>query len=271
MGRSQLGQERIVEGYDGYILGNTKSFLHTHTLQPNSQEIVADDKGGGAVGLGKQLLQRGGAVGSQAFHFYYIILTDGKLMLQQRKLISCFAVGGIQEAAAAAHISNATMPHPIEVLRRLPSCQEVVIVDTDRLAGQRIGLADDDVQNPMLAQVFHNRIVPLGIQHDESVRLSGLMKRLDRAEDLRIIPAGDGCANDTLGVAYLPDAADRLQIEGVFECFTRGRRQDNADHSERGRDWLLCRNRLLIAKLQHGFTNPVACLLADRWIVVAYA
>ena len=265
-GRGQFREKRIIERDDGNIFRNGKPVRQTGAPERHAQQIVADDDGGRPVRAAEQRVH-GRVVADQRRHFHAVILRKGEIRQCQRRLIAAPAVGGEKIGVVAAQIGDAPMPPADEIFGRLLPGEKVVVVDVDRLVRVGIGLADEHVHQLRLHQIVDDGIALTGIEQNKRICRAGGDEQPNRREDFVVVAPGDDGADVLMRIAELVDAADHLQIEGVFVNLSGARRQDDADGARRGGLRRVAAHG--IAELLGGLTDAPLGVLADGGTVLA--
>ena len=223
------GEQRVIEGHDGKVFRDVQPQFAAELFQHHSKNIIADQHGGGAVRRGEQGLQRFFVRIVQGVDLHAVLLAGGDAMLEQRHLVAALTLCRKQHGIADTKIGNAAVAHLIEVVGGFLSGKGVVVVDIDGLVGGLCCLAHNDVEQPFAAQIGRHRTVLFGIEQDETICLRVGHHALDGVQNLCIILPGDDRVHIPPLVAELPDAADDLQMKGIFIYISLGRRQDDAD------------------------------------------
>ena len=137
-------------------------------------------------------------------------------MLEQGHLVAPLALCGKQHGIADPEIRNAAVPHFIKVIGGFLPGKGVVVVDVDGLVGRLRRLAHNDMEQPFIAQIRRHRAVLFGVEQDKPICLRVGHHALDGVQHLGIVLPGDDRVHIPPLVAELPDAADDLQMKGVF-------------------------------------------------------
>lgn len=137
-------------------------------------------------------------------------------MLEQGHLVAPLALCGKQHGVADPEIRNATVSHFIKVIGGFLPGKGVVIVNVDSLVGGLRRLAHNDMEQSLIAQIRRHRAVLFGVEQDKPICLRVGHHALDGVQHLGIVLPGDDRVHIPPLVAELPDAADDLQMKGVF-------------------------------------------------------
>ena len=137
-------------------------------------------------------------------------------MLEQGHLIAPLALCGKQHGIADPEIRNAAVSHFVKVIGGFLPGKGVVVIDIDGLVGGLRRLAHNDMEQPLIAQIRRHRAVLFGVEQDKAIRLRVGHHALDGVQHLGIVLPGDDRVHIPPLVAELPDAADDLQMKGVF-------------------------------------------------------
>ena len=109
-------------------------------------------------------------------------------------------------------------------------CQQVVVINVNGLVGVLAGFPNQYIGKFFPVQVFNYGIILAGIEQIKPSVCPDAGHGADGFQHFVLILAGhDGAGCNAVLVADLADAADCLQIKGVFVDLTGGYRQDNAD------------------------------------------
>lgn len=201
--------------------------------------------------------------------FYAVGGIRGDPVAEQRRLIACLPVGGKKQGAVGAKVSDFPVSEGIEIFRGLLSRQQIVVVNVDRLIGEPVGLADQDVKKPFFVKVVDDLIVLPGVEDDKAVNLVFPHHKLDGRKDFFVVPAGEDRARVLPVVAELADTADGFQIERIFVGFPGRGRQNDADRAAALEGGRASCSTGVIAQLGHGAANLFFCFPADGGIVLA--
>ena len=160
----------------------------------------------------------------------------------------------------------------VQIIRRFAAGQKIIVVDGDGLLLQLVGLANDDIEQALFAQVFLHGVILNRVKQDQTVKHAAGNEVFNGSKHLFFIAARDYGIGHLMGVAELADAANSFQIEGVFIHLAGGRRQNNANHTDGMRGLRVAGRRIcFIAQFCHGLMHAFTGLLADGRMVVAYA
>lgn len=149
-------------------------------------------------------------------------------MLEQGHLIAPLALCGKQHGIADPEIRNAAVSHFVKVIGGFLPGKGVVVIDIDGLVGGLRRLAHNDMEQPFIAQIRRHRAVLFGVEQDKAVRLCVGHHALDGVQHLSIVLPGDDRVHIPPLVAELPDAADDLQMKGIFVDIPLGGGQEIA-------------------------------------------
>ena len=177
-------------------------------------------------------------------------------MLEQGHLVTAFALCRKQHGIADTKIGNAAVAHLIEVVGGFLSGKGVVVVDIDGLVGGLRRLAQMTWSSPFAAQIGRHRTVLFGVEQDETICLRVGHHALDGIQHLGIVLPGDDRVHIPPLVAELPDAADDLQMKGIFVDIPLGGGQNDADGL--GKSFYRFGFKVrLIAQLCHDAAHPL--------------
>ena len=152
----------------------------------------------------------------------------GDAVLEQGHLIAPLALCGKQHGIADPEIRNAAVSHFVKVIGGFLPGKGVVVIDIDGLVGGLRRLAHNDMEQPFIAQIRRHRAVLFGVEQDKAVRLCVGHHALDGVQHLSIVLPGDDRVHIPPLVAELPDAADDLQMKGIFVDIPLGGGQEIA-------------------------------------------
>ena len=68
------------------------------------------------------------------------------------------------------------MAQIVQIIRSFPACDQIVIVDANRLIGQFHRLAHDHIEQSLFAEIVNDRIILPGIEDNEAVRVLAAMQ-----------------------------------------------------------------------------------------------
>ena len=210
------GEQGVVEGHDGQVFRDAQSQLAAELFQHHGKDVVADQYGGGVVRRGEQGFQRLLIGIVQGVDLHTVLFPRGDAVLEQGHLIAPLALCGEQHGVADPEIRNAAVSHFVKVIGGFLPGKGVVIVNVDSLVGGLRRLAHNDMEQPLVAQIRRHRAVLFGVEQDEPIRLCVGHHALDGVQHLGIVLPGDDGVHIPPLVAELPDAADDLQMKGVF-------------------------------------------------------
>ena len=123
---------------------------------------------------------------------------------------------GKQHSVADPEIRNAAVSHLVKVIGGFLPGKGVVIVNVDSLVRGLRRLAHNDMEQSLIAQIRRHRAVLFGVEQDKAICLRVGHHALDGVQHLGIVLPGDDRVHIPPLVAELPDAADDLQMKGVF-------------------------------------------------------
>ena len=152
----------------------------------------------------------------QGVDLHTVLFPGGDAVLEQGHLIAPLALCGKQHGIADPEIRNAAVSHFVKVIGGFLPGKGVVVIDIDGLVGGLRRLAHNDMEQPFIAQIRRHRAVLFGVEQDKAVRLCVGHHALDGVQHLSIVLPGDDRVHIPPLVAELPDAADDLQMKGVF-------------------------------------------------------
>ena len=152
----------------------------------------------------------------QGVDLHTVLFPRGDAVLEQGHLIAPLALCGKQHGIADPEIRNAAVPHFIKVIGGFLPGKGVVIVNVDGLVGGLRRLAHNDMEQPFIAQIRRHRAVLFGVEQDKPICLRVGHHALDGVQHFGIVLSGDDRVHIPPLVAELPDAADDLQMKGVF-------------------------------------------------------
>ena len=210
------GEQRVVEGHDGQVLRDAQSQFAAELFQHHSKDIVTDQHGGGVVRRGEQGFQCLLIGVVQGVDLHTVLFPGGDAVLEQGHLVAPLALCGKQHGIADPEIRNAAVPHFIKVIGGFLPGKGVVIVNVDGLVGGLRRLAHNDMEQPFIAQIRRHRAVLFGVEQDKPICLRVGHHALDGVQHFGIVLSGDDRVHIPPLVAELPDAADDLQMKGVF-------------------------------------------------------
>ena len=216
LGAGNAGEQRVVEGHDGQIFRDAQSQLAAELLQHHSKDIVTDQHGGGVVRRGEQSFQCPLVGIVQGVDLHTVLFPRGDAVLEQGHLIAPLALCGKQHSVADPEIRNAAVPHFIKVIGGFLPGKGVVVIDVDGLIRGLRRLAHNDMEQSFIAQIRRHRAVLFGVEQDKPICLCVGHHALDGVQHLGIVLPGDDRVHIPPLVAELPDAADDLQMKGVF-------------------------------------------------------
>ena len=222
------GEQRVVEGHDRQVLRDAQSQLAAELFQHHGKDVVADQHGGGVVRRGEQSFQCPLVGIVQGVDLHTVLFPRGDAVLEQGHLIAPLALCGKQHSVADPEIRNAAVSHFIKVIGGFLPGKGVVIVNVDSLIGGLRRLAHNDMEQPFIAQIRRHRTVLFGVEQDKPIRLCVGHHALDGVQHLGIVLPGDDRVHIPPLVAELPDAADDLQMKGVFVDIPLGGGQEIA-------------------------------------------
>lgn len=210
------GEQGVIEGHDGQIFRDAQSQFAAELLQHHSKDIVTDQHGGGVVRRGEQGFQCLLVGIVQGVDLHTVLFPRGDAVLEQGHLIAPFALCGEQHGVADPEIRNAAVPHFVKVIGGFLTGKGVVVVNVDSLVGGLRRLAHNDMEQSLIAQIRRHRAVLFGVEQDKPICLRVGHHALDGVQHLGIVLPGDDRVHIPPLVAELPDAADDLQMKGVF-------------------------------------------------------
>lgn len=210
------GEQRVIEGHDGQIFRDAQSQFAAELFQHHGKDVVADQYGGGVVRCGEQGFQRPLVGIVQGVDLHTVLFPRGDAVLEQGHLVAPLALCGKQHGVADPEIRNATVSHFIKVIGGFLPGKGVVIVNVDSLVGGLRRLAHNDMEQSLIAQIRRHRAVLFGVEQDKPICLRVGHHALDGVQHLGIVLPGDDRVHIPPLVAELPDAADDLQMKGVF-------------------------------------------------------
>ena len=216
LGAGDAGEQRVVEGHDGQVLRDAQSQLAAELFQHHSKDVVTDQHGGGVVRGSEQGFQRLLVGIVQGVDLHTVLFPRGDAVLEQGHLIAPLAFGGKQHGVADPEIRNAAVSHLIKVIGGFLPGKGVVVVDVDGLVGRLRRLAHNDMEQPFIAQIRRHRAVLFGVEQDKPICLRVGHHALDGVQHLGVVLPGDDRVHIPPLVAELPDAADDLQMKGIF-------------------------------------------------------
>ena len=210
------GEQGVIEGHDGQIFRDAQSQFAAELFQHHGKDIVADQHGSGVVRRGEQGFQRPLVGIVQGVDLHTVLFPRGDAVLEQGHLVAPLALCGKQHGVADPEIRNATVSHFIKVIGGFLPGKGVVIVNVDSLVGGLRRLAHNDMEQSLIAQIRRHRAVLFGVEQDKPICLRVGHHALDGVQHLGIVLPGDDRVHIPPLVAELPDAADDLQMKGVF-------------------------------------------------------
>ena len=216
LGAGNAGEQRVVEGHDGQIFRDAQSQLAAELLQHHSKDIVTDQHGGGVVRRGEQSFQCPLVGIVQGVDLHTVLFPRGDAVLEQGHLVATLALCGEQHSVADPEIRNAAVAHFVKVIGGFLPGKGVVIVNVDGLVRGLRRLAHNDMEQPLIAQIRRHRAVLFGVEQDKPICLRVGHHALDGVQHLGIVLPGDDRVHIPPLVAELPDAADDLQMKGIF-------------------------------------------------------
>lgn len=152
----------------------------------------------------------------QGVDLHTVLFPRGDAVLEQGHLIAPLALCGKQHGVADPEIRNAAVPHLVKVIGGFLPGKGVVIVNVDSLVRGLRRLAHNDMEQSFIAQIRRHRAVLFGVEQDKPICLRVGHHALDGVQHLGIVLPGDDRVHIPPLVAELPDAADDLQMKGVF-------------------------------------------------------
>ena len=210
------GEQGVIEGHDGQIFRDAQSQLAAELLQHHGKDIVTDQHGGGVVRRGEQGFQCPLVGIVQGVDLHTVLFPRGDAVLEQGHLVAPLALCGEQHSVADPEIRNAAVSHFVKVIGGFLPGKGVVVIDIDGLVGGLRRLAHNDMEQPLIAQIRRHRAVLFGVEQDKPICLCVGHHALDGVQHLSIVLPGDDGVHIPPLVAELPDAADDLQMKGVF-------------------------------------------------------
>ena len=270
LGAGDAGEQRVVEGHDGQIFRYAQSQFAAELLQHHSKDIVTDQHGGGVIRGGEQGFQRLLVGIVQGVDLHTVLFPGGDAVLEQGHLIAPLALCGKQHGVADPEIRNAAVPHFIKVIGGFLTGKGVVVVDVDGLVRGLRRLAHNDMEQSLIAQIRRHRTVFFGVEQDKAICLCVGHHALDSVQHLGIVLPGNDRVHIPPLVAELPDAADDLQMKGVFVDIPLGGGQNDADGLGKSLHRLGLKIRL-VAQLCHDAAHPLLGFPADGRAVLAGA
>ena len=222
------GEQGVIEGHDGQVLRDAQSQLAAELFQHHGKDVVADKHGGGVVRRGEQGFQRLLVGIVQGVDLHTVLFPRGDAVLEQGHLVAPLALCGKQHSVADPEIRNAAVSHLVKVIGGFLPGKGVVIVNVDSLVGGLRRLAHNDMEQPFIAQIRRHRAVLFGVEQDKPICLRVGHHALDGVQHLGIVLSGDDRVHIPPLVAELPDAADDLQMKGVFVDIPLGGGQEIA-------------------------------------------
>ena len=152
----------------------------------------------------------------QGVDLHTVLFPGGDAVLEQGHLIAPLALCGKQHGIADPEIRNAAVSHFVKVIGGFLPGKGVVVIDIDGLVGGLRRLAHNDMEQPFIAQIRRHRAVLFGVEQDKAICLRVGHHALDGVQHLGIVLPGNDRVHIPPLVAELPDAADDLQMKGVF-------------------------------------------------------
>jgi phosphotransferase system IIBC component len=152
----------------------------------------------------------------QGVDLHTVLFPRGDAVLEQGHLIAPLALCGKQHGVADPEIRNAAVSHFVKVIGGFLPGKGVVVVNIDSLVGGLRRLAHNDMEQPLIAQIRRHRAVLFGVEQDKPICLRVGHHALDGVQHLGVVLPGDDRVHIPPLVAELPDAADDLQMKGVF-------------------------------------------------------
>ena len=152
----------------------------------------------------------------QGVDLHTVLFPGGDAVLEQGHLVATLALCGEQHSVADPEMRNAAVPHFVKVIGGFLPGKGVVIVNVDSLVGRLRRLAHNDKEQSLIAQIRRHRAVLFGVEQDKAICLRVGHHALDGVQHLGIVLPGDDRVHIPPLVAELPDAADDLQMKGVF-------------------------------------------------------
>ena len=210
------GEQGVIEGHDGQIFRDAQSQFAAELFQHHGKDVIADQHGGGVVRRGEQGFQCPLVGVVQGVDLHTVLFPRGDAVLEQGHLIAPLALCGKQHSVADPEIRNAAVTHLVKVIGGFLPGKGVVIVNVDSLVGGLRRLAHNDMEQPLIAQIRRHRAVLFGVEQDKPICLCVGHHALDGVQHLGIVLPGDDRVHIPPLVAELPDAADDLQMKGVF-------------------------------------------------------
>lgn len=210
------GKQRVVEGHDGQVFRDTQSQFAAELFQHHSKDVIADQHGGGVVRRGEQGFQCPLVGIVQGVDLHTVLFPRGDAVLEQGHLIAPLALCGKQHSVADPEIRNAAVSHLVKVIGGFLPGKGVVIVNVDSLVRGLRRLAHNDMEQSFIAQIRRHRAVLFGVEQDKPICLRVGDHALNGVQHLGIVLPGDDRVHIPPLVAELPDAADDLQMKGIF-------------------------------------------------------
>ena len=164
----------------------------------------------------------------QGVDLHTVLFPRGDAVLEQGHLIAPLALCGKQHSVADPEIRNAAVSHLVKVIGGFLPGKGVVIVNVDSLVRGLRRLAHNDMEQSLIAQIRRHRAVLFGVEQDKAICLRVGHHALDGVQHLGIVLPGDDRVHIPPLVAELPDAADDLQMKGVFVDIPLGGGQEIA-------------------------------------------
>ena len=152
----------------------------------------------------------------QGVDLHTVLFPRGDAVLEQGHLIAPLALCGKQHSVADPEIRNAAVSHLVKVIGGFLPGKGVVIVNVDSLVRGLRRLAHNDMEQSLIAQIRRHRAVLFGVEQDKAICLRVGHHALDGIQHFGIVLPGDDRVHIPPLVAELPDAADDLQMKGVF-------------------------------------------------------
>ena len=264
------GEQRVVEGHDGQVLLDAQPQLAAELFQHHSKDVVTDQHGGGVVRCGEQGFQRPLVGIVQGVDLHTVLFPGSDAVLEQGHLVTPLALCGEQHGVIDPEIRNAAVAHLIKVIGSFLPGKGVVVVDVDGLVRRLRCLAHNDMEQPLVAQIRRHRAVLFGVEQDKPICLCVGHHALDSVQHLGVVLPGDDRVHIPPLVAELPDAADDLEMKGVFVDVPLGGGQNDADGLGKSLHRFSLKIRL-VAQLRHDAAHPLFGLPADGRAVLAGA
>ena len=228
LGAGDAGEQRVVEGHDGQIFRDAQSQFAAELFQHHGKDVVTDQHGGGVVRCGEQGFQCPLVGIVQGVDLHTVLFPRGDAVLEQGHLIAPLALCGKQHSVADPEIRNAAVSHFVKVIGGFLPGKGVVVVNIDSLVGGLRRLAHNDMEQPLIAQIRRHRAVLFGVEQDKPICLRVGHHALDGVQHLGIVLPGNDRVHIPPLIAELPDAADDLQMKGVFVDIPLGGGQEIA-------------------------------------------